>query len=120
MRALTFRVLDPGGNPREALLVYFHAPEGTAPASAMTDASGVCTVELEPTICYRVSVENAVVVDGQPFPAGTVICTTVPEGEGPVSLDDVHLEFIDASRPALLDAIDALTARVATLEREVS
>jgi hypothetical protein len=115
-RPVSARITDPTGAPREGLLVYLHAPDGYPPVVAMTDASGVFVADLETDISYRVSVENAVIVDGQTFPAGTVFVVLVTAGEGTATAAEVMQATIDASRPALLDAIDALTARVAALE----
>jgi hypothetical protein len=115
-RPVSARITDPTGAPREGLLVYFHAPDGHDPVIAMTDASGVFVATLETDVTYRVSVENAVIVDGQTFPAGTVFVVLAAAGEGTATAAEVMQATIDASRPALLDAIDALTARVAALE----
>jgi hypothetical protein len=115
-RQVSATITEPTGAPREGLLVYLHAPDGYPPVVAMTDASGVFVADLETDITYRVSVENAVIVDGQTFPAGTVFVVMATAGEGTATATDVMQATIDASRPALLDAIDALTARVVALE----
>ena len=122
-RTVTATITDPTGQPREGLAVFFHAPDGFANVVASTDASGVVRADLETGQLYRVSVENAVIVDGLPFPAGTVFRVNVPEGEGPATAPEALVGTDDASRPALLDAIaalqaahDALTARVDALE----
>jgi hypothetical protein len=118
-RTVVATVTDPAHRPREGLAVHFAALEGHAPVIAMTDASGVFRAELEPDVEYRVPVENAVIVDGLPFPAGTVFVVRVPDGEGDVAGIDAMVGTIDASRPALLDAIAALTARIETLEQSL-
>jgi hypothetical protein len=107
-RQVSATITEPTGTPREGLAVFFHAPDGYPPVVAMTD--------LETDVTYRVSVENAVIVDGQTFPAGTVFVVMATAGEGTATATDVMQATIDASRPAFLDAIDALTARVAALE----
>jgi hypothetical protein len=76
----------------------------------------VFVAHLETGITYRVAVENAVIVDGLTFPAGTVFVVRVTEGEGPVPAIEAMQGTLDASRPTLLDAIAALTARVDALE----
>jgi hypothetical protein len=115
-RQVSATITEPTGTPREGLAVFFHAPDGYPPVVAMTDASGVFVADLETDVTYRVSVENAVIVDGQTFPAGTVFVVMATAGEGTATATDVMQATIDASRPAFLDAIDALTARVAALE----
>jgi hypothetical protein len=115
-RQVSARITEPNGTPREGLAIFFHAPEGYPPVVAMTDASGVFVAPLEEDVTYRVSVENAVIVDGQTFPAGTVFVVMATAGEETATAAEVMQATIDASRPALLDAIDALTARVAALE----
>ena len=117
MPTVTATVTGPTGGARESLAVLFQpAGETHPPVIALTDASGVFRAEIEPDVTYRVPVENAVLVDGQPFPAGTVFVVRVPPGEGDVAGIDAIVGILDASRPALLDAIDALTARIARLE----
>jgi hypothetical protein len=115
-RPVSATVTDYSGTPREALPIYFHAPDGYADVVAPTDASGVFVAHLETGITYRVAVENAVIVDGLTFPAGTVFVVRVTEGEGPVPAIEAMQGTLDASRPTLLDAIAALTARVDALE----
>jgi hypothetical protein len=115
-RGVAATITDPSSAPREGLAVYFHAPEGYSPVIAMTDASGVFVAMLEEDIDYRVSVENAVIVDGQPFPAGTIFVVRVTAGDGAMTASEAMQSSLDASRPTLLDTIDALTARVAALE----
>lgn len=115
-RTVTATVTEPTEAPREGLAVYFDAPAGHADVIALTDAAGVFRAELEPAVIYRVPVENAVIVDGQPFPAGTVFVVRVPDGEGDVTGEDAIVDVIDASRPALLDMIAALATRVEALE----
>lgn len=115
-RQVSATITDVTKAAREGLLVFFFAPSGTPHVTAMTDASGVFRVDLEPLIPYRVSVENAVIVDGQSFAAGIIFQVIVPEGEGPVSLDQVDIQFIDASRPAILDRIALLESRILALE----
>jgi hypothetical protein len=115
-RQVSATITEPTGTPREGLAVFFHAPDGYSPVVAMTDASGVFVADLETDITYRVSVENAVIIDGQSFPAGTVFVVLATAGEGTATATEVMQATIDASRPALLDAIDVLTARVVALE----
>ena len=114
-RTVIAAVTDPAGTPREALPIYFHAPDGHEAVVAMTDASGVFRAPLEVDVTYRVSVENAVTVDGQVVPAGTVIAVRVGEGEGDVAGVDAVVGTVDASRPALLDTTAALTDALGTL-----
>lgn len=116
-------IRDATGTPREGLRVDFYAPSPAASVHAITDAGGVLRADLEPGVTYSVPVMNAVIVNGQDLPAGTVLRIVVPEGEGPVEIADVTVAIIDASPPALLTmletiqtALDALTARVAALE----
>ena len=116
MRTVTATVTEPTEAPREGLAVFFDAPDGHDDVIALTDASGVFRAEIEPDATYRVPVENAVIVDGQPFPAGTVFVVRVAAGEGDVTGEDAIVDVLNASRPALLDMIAALTARVEALE----
>lgn len=115
-RTVFATVTEPTEAPREGLAVFFDAPDGHDDVIALTDASGVFRAEIEPDVIYRVPVENAVIVDGQPFPAGTVFVVRIPDGEGDVAGEDSIIGILDASRPALLDMIAALTARVEALE----
>lgn len=116
-RVVAATITDPAGTPREGLPVVFLAPDGHEDVIAPTDASGVFVAPLEEDVTYRVPVENAVLVDGQWFTAGTVFEVRVTAGDGPVPAVEAVIGVIDASRPALLDAIAALTARVDALER---
>lgn len=116
VRTVFAAITDPEGKPREGLPVYFHAPAGHTPVVAPTDASGVFRAPLEPQVPYRVSVENAVTVDGVTFPAGTILLVEVTPGEGDAPGVEALVGTIDASRPALLDRIVALEARVTALE----
>jgi hypothetical protein len=102
-RQVLATITEPTGRAREGLMVFFHAPEGYAHVTATADASGVIRPVLETGVTYRVSVENAVIVDGVAFPAGTIILVQVPEGEGPATAREALTGTIDASRPALLD-----------------
>jgi hypothetical protein len=106
-RTVLATIVEPTGKPREGLLVYFHAPAGLPHVTATADASGVIRPVLETGVEYRVSVENSVVVDGVPMPAGTIIRVNVPEGEGPAQAAEALVGTIDASRPALLDRAEA-------------
>lgn len=115
-RTVHATITEPSGQPREGLLTYFHAPEGHDPVTATADASGVIRPVLETGVTYRVSVENAVIVDGVAFPAGTVIVVEVPEGDDPATAVEVLVDIIDASRPALLDRLAALEQAVADLQ----
>ena len=116
MRTVIAAITEPTGKPREGLSVHFAAPEGHDTVIALTDASGVFRAALVPDVTYRVSVENAVLVDGVAFPAGTVFVVRVPEGEEEIEAIDAVIATIDASRPVLLDTIAALTARIDRLE----
>ena len=122
-RTVYATVTDPTGDPRRSLPVFFHAPAGHESVTALTDDAGMFRAGLVPDVEYRVSVENAVIVDGVTFPAGTVLLVRVPDGEGDVPGVAALVGTIDGSRPALLDLIaeqqtqvDDLTARVAALE----
>lgn len=116
IRTVTAKITEPTGQPREGLAVYFHAPQGFDNVVAMADASGVIRAVLDTAATYRVPVENAVVVDDLAWPAGTVFLVQVPEGEGEATALEALVGTIDASRPALLDRIAALEARIAALE----
>lgn len=120
IRSVTATIVQPDGTPREALAVYFHAPAGFANVVAQTDASGVVRADLETGQLYRVSVENAVIVDGLPFPAGTVFRVTVPDGEGTATATESLVGTDDASRPALLDRIAALQETVTAQETRIA
>ncbi len=113
MRDVSAAILSATGTAREGLLVAFHATPPDVSVSAITDAGGVFVAELVPGVTYMVPVMNAVMVEGQDFPAGTVFRVVVPVGAGPATLAEVAVEIIDASTPALL-------ARLATLERAVT
>lgn len=115
-RAVSTAIKSSTGTPREGLRVDFYAEPPNESVYAMTDAGGVFVADLEPGVVYMVPVMNAVIVDGQSLPDGTVLRIIVPEGEGPVTILEVTVEIIDASPPALLTMITDLTARVATLE----
>lgn len=115
-RPVSTAIRSPTGTPREGLRVDFHAVPPGESTFAVTDAGGVFIADLEPGITYMVSSENPFSVDGQEFPAGTVFRVIVPEGEGPVTIPEITVEIIDASRPALLEMIAGLTARVAAME----
>jgi hypothetical protein len=119
-RPVSTPILSATGAPREGLRVDFHAEPPNESVFAITDAGGVFVAELEPGIPYMVSSENPFSVDGQEFSAGTVFRVIVPEGEGPVTIPEVTVEIIDASRPALLAMIADLTARIAALEAPVT
>ena len=111
MPVVTATVTGPTGGPREGLAVSFAAPAGHADVIALTDASGVFRAEIAPDTTYRVPVENAVIVDGRPFPAGTVFVVRVADTDADVAGIDAIIDIIDASRPALLDRAGA-TERV--------
>ena len=115
-RAISATIGSPVSTPREGLRVDFHADPPNANTSAVTDAGGVFVAQLEPGVPYMVPVNNAVIVNGQPFPAGTVFRVIVPEGEGPADISDVTVEVIDASQPALLAWLGALEATVRAYE----
>lgn len=122
-RRVIASIISPASVPREGLPVWFYPSDGSAPVVAMTDASGDMRVELDTSLTYRVPVENAVTVDGLPFPAGTVFVVQVPDGEGTATAAECLAGTVNASRPALIDliaaqgeAIAALTARMDALE----
>jgi hypothetical protein len=104
------------GAPREGLRVDFYAGPPGQDVHATTDAGGSFNAELEVGASYSIPVMNAVTVNGQILPAGTVLRIVVPEGEGPVEVAELIVDIIDASPPALLAMIEELTARVAALE----
>ncbi len=112
-RPVSATILSATGTPREGLRVDFHASDPAQSVHAVTDAGGVFVADLVPGTAYMVPVMNAVMVEGQDFPAGTVFRVVVPVGEGPATLAEVAVATIDASTPALL-------ARLATLERAVA
>jgi hypothetical protein len=115
-RAVSATIGSPVSTPREGLRVDFHAEPPNASTSAVTDAGGVFVAQLEPGVPYMVPVNNAVIVNGQPFPAGTVFRVIVPEGEGPADISEVTVEIIDASQPALLAWLNVLDATVTAYE----
>lgn len=123
IRTVLATITEPTGKAREGLVAFFYAPAGHAHVTASADAAGTIRPELETGIEYRVPVENAVVVDGVPFPAGTIIHIVVPEGEGPATAAEVLTGTTDASRPALLDhqaeavaVMDDLLTRIGALD----
>ena len=115
-RAVSAAILSAAGAPREGLLVAFHATPPDMSVSAVTDAGGVFVADLVPGTAYMVPVMNAVMVEGQDFPAGTVFRVVVPVGEGPATLAEVAVAIIDASTPALLARLAVLESRLAALE----
>ena len=102
-RTVTATVTEPTEAPREGLAVFFDAPDGHDDVIALTDASGVFRAEIEPDVTYRVPVENAVIVDGQPFPAGTVFVVQVTVSEAPTLGTYVTSTIVgtDASAPVV-------------------
>ncbi|MDQ3224529.1 MAG: hypothetical protein M3Q75_13835 [Gemmatimonadota bacterium] len=116
MRPVSATILSATGAPREGLRVDFHATPPDVSVNAVTDAGGVFVAALVPGVAYMVPVMNAVMVEGQDFPAGTVFRVVVPGGEGPATLAEVAVEIIDASTPALLARLAALESRLTALE----
>ncbi len=115
-RPVSTIILSATGTPREGLRVDFHASDPAQSVNAVTDAGGVFVAELVPGTAYMVPVMNAVTVEGQDFPAGTVFRVVVPVGEGPATLAEVAVEIIDASTPALLGRLAVLESRLTALE----
>ena len=119
-RDITATVGSPVSTPREGLRVDFHAEPPHANTSAVTDAGGVFVAQLEPGVPYMVPVNNAVIVNGQPFPAGTVFRVIVPEGEGPADISEVTVEVIDASQPALLERLASMVSTITEYESRLT
>ncbi len=115
-RPVSATIRSATGDAREGLRVDFHATPPDPSVNAVTDAGGVFVAELVPGVPYMVPVMNAVMVEDQDFPAGTVFRVVVPVGEGPATLAEVAVEIIDASTPALLARLAALEARITALE----
>jgi hypothetical protein len=115
-RAVSATIKDATGRAREGLRVEFHATEPATSVYAITDAGGVFVADLEPGAAYMVPVMNAVYVEGQAFPAGTIFRVVVPEGEGPVAIGDVTVDVIDWSLPAQWARMEAIETRLAMLE----
>lgn len=115
-RSVSATIRSTTGNAREGLRVDFHATDPAQSVHAVTDAGGVFVADLVPGTAYMVPVMNAVTVEGQDFPAGTVFRVVVPVGEGPATLAEVVVETINASTPALLARLAIIESRIAALE----
>ena len=118
-RTVSATVRDAMGNPREGLRIDFHADTPGSSTYAVTDAGGVFVANIEPDVPYMVPVMNAVNVEGQSFPAGTIFRVVAPVGEGSVALAEVLIEVIDWSLPAQLARIESLEATIADMQSEI-
>ena len=112
-RPLSATIANATGAAREGASVEF--VNGTV-LSALTDAGGVFVLDLETGTPYVVAFSTAVQIDGVPYPAGSAFTIVVPEGEGVATFAECITETRTGSVPALLAALDALTARVTALE----
>jgi hypothetical protein len=104
-RSLPATITSVTGAPREGLRLDFVNGGAT---SAITDAGGVFVVDLETATPYTLSFPGVVQIDGDPYPSGTVILVTVPDGEGPATFADCVTGVVDASPAALLARLEAV------------
>ena len=135
-RTVTGPMLRPDGAPWAGMAIGFDAahtvttPAGTLPGTVIgaqtsvntitttTDSAGDFAVELVTNVTIRVTLIGALVTAGTStrYPQGAVFDVVVPDGDGPVALNDLIDETNTPVTPTLLGRLAALEELAAGID----